>query len=148
MTQKHQQSKALLKIMWYLSSLNWEENPGRYFDPRKCNIYKGMVHYAGITSGIALLWKLTSVTDLITKQPATTSNIYFSNPRWILTAHVSPPSFSRAPLQVPAQGNYGRPLPTYITHRAHPIAQASCWWNDAAIYREEMEKGTNTACHN
>ena len=55
--QKHQYSKALFRIMWYFNSLNREENPGRDFDCEKCNIYKGMVHYVMITSGIGIAKK-------------------------------------------------------------------------------------------
>lgn len=43
--------------MWYFHSLSREENPGRDFDCGKCNIYKGMVHYAMITSGIGIAKK-------------------------------------------------------------------------------------------
>ena len=129
--------------MWHLNSLNWEENSGRYFDPGKRKIYKGMVHYAMITSGIGLLWKWTLVTDLITKQPATTSNIYFSKPRWTFRAQFfffffSFSHFLELPDELPASCHYGRPLP-------HTSRTRHTYWpsrlKDGSIFTGETGKG-------
>lgn len=123
-------AKHFSKIMWHLNSLNWEENSGRYFDPGKRKIYKAMVHYAMITSGMGLLWKWTLVTDLITKQPATTLNIYFSKPRWTFRAQFlfcfffSLLSFSRASRWIVCLLQLWKAPFPHITHQAHPIDPA------------------------
>lgn len=101
--------------MWYLSSLNWEENPGRCFDPGECNIYRGIVHHTMITSGPELLGKLTSVTDLIIKQPAISSNIHFSKARWTLRAHFTPCHFLQLPDKCPPHAITEGP---FLTHHA------------------------------
>lgn len=97
-----------------------------------------MVHYAMITSGIGLLWNRTSVAHLITKQPATTSNIYFSKPWWTFRAHFfSSPHFLELPDELSAFCSYGRPLPGHTTHGACPVDQVPSWLKDGSTFTEE-----------
>ena len=141
-------AKHFSKIMWHLNSLNWEENSGRYFDPGKRKIYKAMVHYAMITSGMGLLWKWTLVTDLITKQPATTSNIYFSKPRWTFRAQFFfflSSHFLELPDELSASCNYGRPLSHTSRTRHTLLTQRTEGWFH---FHRRNRRGTNTACHN
>lgn len=106
-----------------------------------------MVHYAMITSGIGLLWKWTLVADLITKQPAATSNIYFSKPRWTFRAQFffSFSHFLELPDELSASCNYGRPLP-YTSRTRHTLLTQQS--EGRFLFHRRNRKGTNTACHN
>jgi hypothetical protein len=62
--------------------------------------------------------------DLSTKQPATTSNIYFSKPRWTFGAHFSPTHFLELPDELSAPAIMEGPF-LYTSHTgADPIDQA------------------------